>query len=269
MPIITFTSDIGDKDYLPGAIKGKIASNIPDAHIIDITHHLPSFHFAQCAYLCKSAFKHFPAGTIHLVLANLFDSKNCDLVMVQYNDQWIVGSNNGLLPMILKDEPKYTASLALSESPSIHIMDMIQAFIEAGKKIISGDPHQEIGPNVSLIKKPELEPQIGENWIEGQIIFIDRFENVVANIPKSLFEEQRNGRPFSIVFKRDEVIDTISETYADVPPGQKLALFNAADYLEIAVNRGNAAGLFGLQGYADNQYLSNRVFYQTIRVYFQ
>lgn len=269
MPIITFTSDIGDKDYLTGAIKGKIASNIPDVHIIDITHHLPSFHFAQCAYLCKSAFKHFPPGSIHLVLANLFDSKNCDLVMVENNNQWITASNNGLIPMILNVEPNYTSSLAVYDSPSTHVMDMIQGFIDAGKKIIAGKALNEIGPNVSLLKKHELEPQIGENWIEGQIIFIDRFENVVANIPKSLFESERKGRPFSIVFKRDEVIDTISETYADVPPGQKLALFNAADYLEIAVNRGNAAGLFGLQGYADNQYLSNRVFYQTIRVYFQ
>jgi S-adenosylmethionine hydrolase len=269
MPIISFTSDIGDKDYLPGAIKGKIASNIPEAQIIDITHHLPTFHSAQCAYLCKSAFLHYPPGSIHLVLANVFDSKNAKLVLVKHNEQWIITSNNGLLPMMLNEDPAYCADLSQNIPSPSNIMDLTDQFVDAAKKILLGKPLQDIGPNISLVKNPDLAPQIGENWIEGQIIFIDRFENVVANIPKSLFEEQRNGRSFSIVFKRDEVIDSISDSYADVAPGQKLALFNAAGYLEIAVNRGNAAGLFGLQGYADNQYLSNRVFYQTIRVYFQ
>ncbi len=117
---------------------------------------------------------------------------------------------------------------------------------------------------------------LGNNWIEGQIIFIDNFENVIVNITKEEFEEQRKGRSFKIVFKRDEVIDKISETYADVAEGEKLALFNSAGYLEIAINKGNAAGLFGLQGfsekqqqYAQQQFNNNRLFYQTVKVYFQ
>jgi len=119
-----------------------------------------------------------------------------------------------------------------------------------------------------------LRALLGNNWIEGQIIFIDNFENVIINITKEEFEEQRRGRSFKIVFKRDEIIDKISETYADVAESEKLALFNSAGYLEIAVNKGNAAGLFGLQGYTENlntqsQYLQNRLLYQTIKIYFE
>ena len=71
------------------------------------------------------------------------------------------------------------------------------------------------------------------------------------------------------------MIDKISETYADVQEGEKLALFNSAGYLEIAINKGNAAGLFGLQGFSEkqhrrnSQYLNNRLFYQTVKVYFE
>ena len=69
-----------------------------------------------------------------------------------------------------------------------------------------------------------------------------------------------------------EVINALSETYAAVEEGEKLALFNAAGYLEIAINKGNAAGLFGLKGYseiqAQNQYLQNQLFYQTVKIYF-
>jgi hypothetical protein len=55
-----------------------------------------------------------------------------------------------------------------------------------------------------------------------------------------------------------------------------MAMFNSAGYLEIAINKGNAAGLFGLQGFsekqqqlAQQQFLNNRLFYQTVKVYFQ
>ena len=65
------------------------------------------------------------------------------------------------------------------------------------------------------------------------------------------------------------MIEKISETYADVTEGEKLALFNAAGYLEIAINKGNAAGLFGLQGYSEKQVQSNRLFYQMVKVYFE
>ena len=126
-------------------------------------------------------------------------------------------------------------------------------------------------PDVPYLEKNALKPLLGENWIEGQIIFIDNFENVVVNITREQFEEQRKGRSFRIVFKRDEMIERISESFADVTEGEKLALFNSAGYLEIAVNKGNAAGLFGLQGYleqAQNPYLQNRLFYQTVRIYF-
>jgi len=92
-----------------------------------------------------------------------------------------------------------------------------------------------------------------------------------VNITRDEFEQQRKGRSFRIVFKRDEIIDKISETYADAQEGEKLALFNSAGYLEIAINKGNAAGLFGLQDFTEpsqNQYLQNRLFYQTVKVIF-
>ena len=104
---------------------------------------------------------------------------------------------------------------------------------------------------------------------KNEIIFVDNFENVIININKEDFEEQRKGRSFKIVFKRDEVIDRISESYADVNEGEKLALFNSANYLEIAINKGNAAGLLGLQGFSEKQVQSNRLFYQTVKVFFE
>ena len=88
-----------------------------------------------------------------------------------------------------------------------------------------------------------------------------------VNITRQQFEEQRQGRKFRISFTRGEIIDRISETYADVTEGEKLALFNSAGYLEIAINKGNAAGLFGLKGFSE-KLRQAQLSYQTVRVYF-
>jgi S-adenosylmethionine hydrolase len=165
--------------------------------------------------------------------------------------------------------------LPLAKTTAKNTLVVAQVFGRAIQALEGGKRPEELGdPGVSIQVKNPLRPQLGNNWMEGQIIFIDHFENVVVNINREEFEEQRKGRSFRIVFKRDEVIDKISETYADAAEGEKLALFNAAGYLEIAINKGNAAGLLGLQGFAEknataSQYLQNRLFYQTVRIYFE
>ena len=154
-------------------------------------------------------------------------------------------------------------------------LDCTSVLAAASYDLIQGRKIEEIGsPDISIHVKNPLRPLLGNDWIEGQIIFTDNFENVIVNIHRDEFEEQRKGRSFKIVFKRDEVIDRISDTYADVNEGEKLAMFNSAGYLEIAINKGNAAGLLGLQGFSErqlqqSQYLNSRLFYQTVKVFFE
>ena len=70
------------------------------------------------------------------------------------------------------------------------------------------------------------------------------------------------------------MIERISGSYADVSQGEMLVLFNSAGYMEIAINKGNAAGLFGLKGYSESsqavpQAVQTRLFYQTVKVFFE
>ena len=121
-------------------------------------------------------------------------------------------------------------------------------------------------------------PLIGPNYLEGNVLFIDQFQNLVINITQKTFEDVRNGRSFKIIFKRNEIIYKISSNYSDVQEGEKLALFNAAGYLEIAVNKGKGASLFGLQtqdtltistNSATNAATNSRLFYQMVRIIFE
>jgi len=275
MPLLTLTSDIGQQDFLVGAVKGRLLQGSDSFVITDITHELSPFNYPQAAYVCRNAIKNFPPGTFHLVLVNLFDERPDHLLLAEHNGHFIGCADNGLLTMILEEVPQKVVALALDRLEQKNTIYCTTVFAKAFNGLSNGKKIEELGDaGVSIRVKNPLRAMLGNNWIEGQIIFIDNFENVIVNISREEFEEQRKGRSFKIVFKRDEVIDKISDTYADVNEGEKLALFNSADYLEIAINKGNAAGLFGLQGYSEkqqqeSQYRTNRLFYQTVKVYFE
>jgi S-adenosylmethionine hydrolase len=140
------------------------------------------------------------------------------------------------------------------------------------QEVEDGRAFYELGEELDeLVEKTNLRPVYTDNFIEGRIIFVDRFENVVVNISQAEFEKVRRNRAFRIVFRGDETIQRMSENYGQVPEGGKLAFFNTAGYLEIAINKGNAAGLFGLLPYDSNVsqlLLQQRTFYQSVKVYF-
>jgi S-adenosylmethionine hydrolase len=273
MALLTLTSDFGQKDYLVGAVKGQLAQINPAFNIMDISHDLSPFNYPQAAYVCRNATRQFPPFTYHLILVNLFEKKPEQLLLAFHNEQYLLCADNGLLTMILEGRPEMVIGLPMDKTAIKNTLYCIRVMGQAIQQLTEGSGLLSIGvPDVTFTEKNHLRPVFGDNWIEGQIIFIDHFENVIVNITREEFEERRKGRSFRIVFKRDEMIDKISETYADVGEGEKLALFNSAGYLEIAIQKGNAAGLFGLQGFTEqsqNQYLQSRLFYQTVRVYFE
>jgi S-adenosylmethionine hydrolase len=271
MALLTLTSDIGQQDYLVGALKGQLLQINPAFTLVDISHTLSPFNYPQAAYVCRNAIHNFPPYTFHLLLVNLFEKKPEQLLLAYHQEQYILCADNGLLTMILEGKPEMVIGLPLEKTANKNTLYCARVMGQAVQELQSGASLLNIGiPDVSFTETNHLRPLLSESWIEGQIIFIDNFENIVVNITHAQFEEQRKGRSFKIVFKRNEVISTISETYADVPEGEKLALFNAAGYLEIAINKGNAAGLFGLQGFTEkSQNMQNRLFYQTVRIYFE
>ncbi|HSC52130.1 MAG TPA: SAM-dependent chlorinase/fluorinase [Phnomibacter sp.] len=272
MPIITLTSDIGDKDYLVGAIKGRLWRSNKAFQIADISHNITPFQFGEAAYFIRSAFHHFPEYSWHIILVNMFDNANPRCLLAFHEGHYFVCPDNGLLPMIFDGDPPLSITLPLTPA---QIPDMMQWIDEIAKAILrmdAGASFQSLGTETEqMVSRNNLKPNFSDDWIEGRIILIDRFENVVVNINRELFEGVRKGRSFQIAFKAGDQINQISDHYGQVNEGDKLAFFNSAGYLEIAVNKGNAAGLFGLKAYnssASDQFLKSRLFYQTVRIFF-
>lgn len=272
MAIVTLSTDIGQQDYLVGAIKGQLLMQDATFNIVDITHYLTNTNFPQAAYITSNAFKHFPVNTFHIVILNYFDTSVNHLLVAMHNEQYIICPDNGILTMIAGEKPTNIAKIALRGhhtllSRTAVVAQVIHYITQHGKFAVDAE-----NPIVINEKYP-LKAMVGANWIEGQILFIDQFENVVVNITQQEFEEKRAGRKFNILFTRDDVINSISNNYSDAADGDKLAFFNSAGYLEIAINKGNMAGIFGLQGYHEQMnkigsVTKNKWFYQSVKVFF-
>ncbi len=273
MPILTLTTDIGQRDYLVGAVKGQFLSLLPSLSIADITHYLSQTNYPQAAYTCNNAFKYYPDGTFHLVIVNLFDTAVKCLLIAKHKGQYIICPDNGILTMITGQKPAEIISIAVAKQNTL--LELTQLVANAVTSIINTGNLFAAGDEINQIEeKYPLRATVGPNWMEGQILFIDNFENVVINITHEEFQEQRKGRSFKIVFKRNEIIDTISNNYTSVSESEKLAWFNSAGYLEIALRNGNMAGLFGLQGFNEQMQqtmggMDNKLFYQTVRIFFE
>jgi S-adenosylmethionine hydrolase len=116
--------------------------------------------------------------------------------------------------------------------------------------------------NISF-KKPHL-AFYQNNILDAQVLYIDYFGNVVLNVTKDYFEQCRQGRNMKIHFMRQEEITQIHVHYNDVDVSQPVCLFNTSNHLEIAINQGNAAQLFGFSESTDRS-----LFYNSIKIFFE
>lgn len=270
MPIVTLSSDIGMQDYLVGAIKGQLLTAMPNATIVDISHYLSQSNFPEAAYICKNAFRHYPPKTVHVILLHVYENFKPHFLAVEYNKQLIICPDNGIITMLLDKKPKQVKAISLSgETNFLNITTKLAITI---KEFEEG---KELGETITdFVEKLPLQPVFEENAIRTHIIFIDNFENVVLNITQQQFESYAKGRKFKILFKRNETITQFSTHFFDVADGEKLAYFNASGYLELAINKGNMAGLFGLQGFNELVYkqgksLQNKYFYDYVSIFFE
>ncbi len=270
MPLLTLTSDFGISDPLVGAVKGEILKINEGFTIVDVTHEIAPFNFMQAAYSCKTIFRYYPPETFHLVLVNLYDASLDHVLLVKHQGQIIGIPDNGLITMILDGFPDEVVALSLPKKGAVDISTIVGTWITGFQEFSSGQPLHKIGDSMGqLVQKRPMKALISSQYIEGQLLTIDRFNNVIVNITIHEFEEARKGRKFKIVLLRDAFIEEISQNYSDVPEGEKLARFNELGYLEIAINKGFAAPLFGLGEYGQSSSQQKRQYYQTIKIFFE
>jgi S-adenosylmethionine hydrolase len=247
MAIITLTTDLGDKDIYQAALKGSILKLLPTVTIVDITHSVAAFNVQQAAFILKNSYYYFPEGSVHLIGIDTVFNEQTRYLAVQYKNHFFIGADNGIFSLMFSDAPDEMVELNIMQDLKFLHFPLADIFVKAAVHMAKGGKLTEIGLPVSSVEnKMNLQPVIEKNLIKGVVIYIDSFQNVITNITKEFFNRIQQGRQFTLYFKRNETITHLSWHYNEVPEGEKLCLFGISDHLEIAINKGNASGLLGL-----------------------
>ncbi len=248
MGIITLTTDLGQKDFYLATLYGCLYSKLPNIHIVSISHTISPFNIAQGAFIFKNAFLYFPKNTIHIIGINCDYNQNPKFIGMSYKNQFILGPDNGIFSLIIENEPEKLVQIETFHEKSDHHFPLKDILIEAACKLSIEGELEKIGSvSFNWTRKMNLLPVFSPGFIRGTVIYIDDYQNVITNITKSYFLEKIGDRKFEIRFKRRETLDKISYHYGEVPEGEKLCLFGISGHLEIAINKGKAAGLLGLK----------------------
>ena len=262
--IITLTTDFGYRDHHVGSMKGKLLNESRDFTIVDISHDVDPFDVQGASYVINSAYKSFAKGTVHVIGVDCeYTAFNKHVVMF-WQDQYFVAADNGILSFLthrFMPEKIYeiTIHALYPEATSTEILLIVAAHIAKGG---SADV---IGREIKELKAiKSIQPNISadSNSIFGSIIYIDHFGNCISNINQQLIKDVAKGRDFYVSFGTKK-ITRIHRSYSDFKvteesrlrdyEGDVLALFNANQFLEIAIYKSNtktiggAKTLFGLQ----------------------
>ena len=269
MSIITLTTDYGNKDYSVSELKAKIYNEITDVRIVDISHNISPFNLTEAAYIIKSAYRHFPKGSIHIIgIESDLTPENAHIAM-KFDDNYFIGADNGVFSMIIGDfkaDSMVEINIHKNYNNTITANDV---FVKIATHISRDGKLEVIGKKIDSIKEiKDIKPVVSSDnkQIIGSVIYIDNYGNVVTNITQNIFDKIAKSRPFTI-YARNVKFDKIFNNYSDaidysVPKdkreedGKKIALFNNLGYLELSIYKsnpstvGSASTLFGL-GYRD------------------
>ena len=266
-PLITLTTDFGLDDPFVGIMKGVILNIEPSARIIDITHNIEPQNILQAARVLNATYPWYPRKTIHIVVVDPDvggpeSSKNSITkkktshsnksvlslitegrgpvgkrpILIQSQFQTFIGPDNGVLTPALGSKskvyelnnPKYFLK---NFSNTFHGRDL---FAPVGAWIANGIPPSKMGPR--LLKPTQLnmpEATQKNEWIEGEIIYIDHFGNAITNISLELIEKTYSSTDTIEISAGKEKINGLVTGYYQVSLGQPGAILNSWNQLEI------------------------------------
>jgi len=238
---ITLTTDFGYKDNFVGVVKGVIYNINPDAKIVDLCHEVSPQDIMGAAFALKTAYNYFPKGTIHLVVIDPGVGTDRLPILVKTKDYYFIGPDNGVLSLAL-EEQKVEGIIYLDNfehylmpvSNTFHARDI---FAPVAAQLTQGISYPLFGRAIKEYKKINLvKIKISARVISGEVIYIDRFGNLITNIGQDL-EKNIQG---SIIKIKNKAVKGLKTSYADAVPKELLAIFGSSGFLEIAVNLGSA-----------------------------
>lgn len=246
MAIVTLLTDSGGSDHYVASIKARILGVNPGIRIVDLSHQIKACDIGHGAFVLRSVFRDFPKGTVHLVGVNSGGSKNDLHIALQLEDHFFVGTDNGFFGLLSEKNHQQIAELSTGRSV-ITTFPERDVFAHAAAKLASGVSLTDLGRPLQGFKRLiDRQVRATKRAINGQVVRVDHFGNLITNIPREVFDSLSKDKGFTIQFG-GEKFRKIFAHYNQVEEGDCVTFFNSLGYLEIAINKGNASELLGLE----------------------
>jgi S-adenosylmethionine hydrolase len=249
--IITLTTDYGTNDHLAGTLKGVILKINPDVTIVDITHHVTPYDLLDGALAIGSAFAYFPPRTIHIVVVDPGVGTERRPILATADNQYFVAPDNGILSFVYERDPNVVVRHANAEhyynqpvSKTFHGRDV---FAPVAAWLSKGWQTAAMGEEIQDYKRFALpRPKATNGVLKGIVMRVDGFGNLVTNfrqedLPEGAWQADRVN--FQI---GTHAVSRLVETFALGKAGEAIAYLGSSGYVEIALNKGNAARTLGL-----------------------
>ena len=246
--VIALFTDFGTRDAYVAQVKGAILSLNPQATLLDLSHDVGQFNIQQAAYLLEKSARYFPAGTIFVAVVDPgVGSSRRPLLLHTRAHKFYVGPDNGLFTWVLEQEG-LQAAYALQEatyfltpnvSATFHGRDIfgpVAAYLSLGVKPVCFGPRL---PEVVML--PHAKPGVVGRTIEGAVLHIDHFGNILTNITPDLLADVPPGQCVSIIMHGTTRSVPFLSTYAEGQQEKLICLINSNDELEVACAQGKAS----------------------------
>ena len=194
--VITLLTDFGNQDAYVGIMKGVIAGINPFANIVDICHSISPQDIFSGAYLLYTSYKYFPRKTIHVVVVDPGVGSRRNIICVETKNYFFLAPDNGILSFIVQEERlksiiRVTNSKYFlpSLSSTFHGRDV---FAPVAAHLSLGVRSQKMGIKINQLKQLDMPKPVHKKTgqVEGQIIYIDRFGNLITNIKREHIAQQ-------------------------------------------------------------------------------
>jgi S-adenosylmethionine hydrolase len=251
---LTFLSDYGLEDDFVGVCHAVIARIAPEARVVDLTHGLERHDIRTAALVLRRALP-FCAPGVHLAVVDpeVGAERRAIALRTTEEDRILVGPDNGLLSLAAQRFGGIAEVVDVARSPhrlepvsaTFHGRDLfapVAAHLAAGAPL--GDAGDPIDPDeIVRLDMPMAFLEDGELFAHA--VGFDRFGNIMLDVEHAELTESgfRLGHGVE-VNRRPGVYAT---TFADVPPGKLLLYEDAYQTLALAVNRGSARELLGVE----------------------
>lgn len=242
--LITLTSDFGYKDPFVGTMKGVIFGINPDAQVIDLCHGIPAQDITAGALALCSSVPFFPRGSIHVAVVDPGVGTSRKPLLIESDGSFFVGPDNGIFGPVLKG--KKTEQIVELCNDSYHLKPISSTFhgrdifAPAAAYLSLGVAPQELGAKVGSFEKLDWRETVKTaSFIEGEILYIDGFGNLITNVQA----RDLSGSPSEelLILLGNITICGLAPNYATAREGEHVALIDSWGLLEISLFKGNAA----------------------------